>query len=262
MFNNEKSFFLVMLKIARKLVCFRDIAHKSESCSFPAGFRDKAIGTFLKQFQEFIYSQVSCSSSSSSRSSYILRRVVLPQEVPKVYHSQVKGSPLNQLSQNLSTLRLKVFLQAVSLLSSFLHSGWGFFLKQFNVFIFSHVRASFASCFWRLSYLRWGIIPQACSPHGLSTPRVWDSSPSSSRSFSTSGSPSRVLEVCRQYFQIWYSLSNSSRCSSLWGSFSSMSRSLSTLRIGMLLQEVPGNYLVSGRFQYLIYSQVRRKNSS
>jgi hypothetical protein len=46
----------------------------------------------------------------------------------------------------------------------------------------------------------------------------------------------------------------------LSGSFSSMSRSLSTLRLGTLLQAVPGVYLLSGRFQYLIYSQVRRKH--
>jgi hypothetical protein len=69
----RKAFLVEAKKLQRKLFFFRDIAHKSESCSFPAGFRDKAIGTFLKQFQEFIYSQVSCSSSSNSRSSSILR---------------------------------------------------------------------------------------------------------------------------------------------------------------------------------------------
>ncbi len=192
MFNNEKSFFLVMLKIARKLVCFRDIAHKSESCSFPAGFRDKAIGTFLKQFQEFIYSQVSCSSSSSCRSSSILRWVVLPQAVTRVYHSvwlgrfffkqflefvnsQVKASS-SSIYRSLSTLRLGVllytqvggsswssFMNLSSLKSGFLpqavledylHSSEGLFLKQFQEFVYSLVWDPSSSSSRSLSTLR------------------------------------------------------------------------------------------------------------
>ncbi len=221
-------------------------------------------------------------SSSSSRSSSILRWVVLPQDVTGVYHSQVR----------------------------FLSTVWlgRFFFKQFLAFFNSQVKASSSSSSRSLSTLRlgvllytvggssWsssmnlsslksGLLPRAVlgdyllSGEGLSLKlfqeiiysQVRDYPSSCSRRLSTLrwGIISQAVPgVCH----LSVSSSSCSRrfgilCQTvpgvclLSGSFSSMSRNLSTLRLCILLQAVPGVYLVLGRFQYLIYSQVRRKNS-
>ncbi len=135
MFNYEKSFFLVMLKNCKKIGLFQRYSSQVWKLLISCGLQGqghwnlpKAVPGvhlfsgelfYLKQFQEFIYSQVSCSSLKQFQEFIYSQVSCSSSSSSKSLSLSVRGSPLNQLSQNCIYSQIGGFSSSSSLSLSF-----------------------------------------------------------------------------------------------------------------------------------------------